>query len=168
MRIVKLVLAKPNITWRAHEFCLDKKHRETKTFDFNALDSFVKRMVIRAQDAFQVIKIVDVDDPLPDCVISPLEIHRHPTSIDSVIIEDKSEPQIDLLEPTEVEEGVAWLVLKKRTIADIKAAVKELPKTIENKRVILSMMNIEKSKKKPRKTLVSFLEEAFLEIPEGA
>ena len=165
MRVVKLVLVKTNSEWRAGPFSLNKSCKETESFNFEALDPLLQRAARKAQSVFGLIRIVDLQDTEPTWVIPALEEAKEEELIETV--EVKEEPVIDPLEPTEIDEGIAFMILQRKTISSIKDAVDKLPKTIENKRVILSLIRSEEASKKPRKTLLSFLNNAFLAILEG-
>jgi hypothetical protein len=156
MRIIKLILDKANSSWRAASLSLDKQNPETKSFDFDALDPCLQRSINRAQDSFGFIKIIDLEDQAPQYVVPPLPETTVPEPI----------PDPDPLEPEESDVAIAMMI-SGDTVSSIKASVSEWPKNLESKRTILALITSEKNAKKPRKTLLAFLEDAFLAIPEG-
>jgi len=165
MRVVKLVLVKKNSEWRAGPFLLNRSCVETEPFNFEAIDPLLQRATRKAQSVFGHIKIVDLKDTEPTWILPVIEEPEVEELIP--VVEIKEEPKIDPIKPTEVDKSTALMIFNNKTITKIKASVSKLPKTIENKRVILSMIKMEEDSAKPRKTLLSFLNDAFLAIPEG-
>jgi hypothetical protein len=164
MRVVKLVIKKINSEWRAGPFLLNKNNIETNPFDFDVIDFSLQRAIRKAQSVFGLIDIVDLPDSDSRWIVPNVDN----SGIEEVQLKEiiKEEPKINSLEPTK-EDIDAAIDLISQPINIIKQVISSLPKDKKTKRIIMKTIELEKALPKSRKTLIAFLENSFLAIPEG-
>ena len=168
MYIVKLKLKRINTSWRLGEICLDRENQETKSFDLDNVRDDVKIGIIRANEVFKLIDIIEVDTG-PEIELYPIDgdIPKLPHFDSTTSYEDRRKPKyvVRPLKITEDDRDKAKVLLAKKVYV-VKETVEGFGKTHEEKCFVLCLLQ-EEQHGKNRKTLTKFLEEKFLEIPMG-
>jgi hypothetical protein len=168
MHVVKLRLKKRNGHWNVGDLVLEPGNLESESFDLDAVDPRMQTTINRGANVFKLIEIVDCEGP-PEFVLGLPEeatpFGPAPRVEKPEIVGGSSPPEEAplLVDDSWREDARGYL---EKSISKIKGFVGRWPKNPEIRQKIMFLIEEERAGKS-RKTLLKFLEDAFLSIPPG-